>query len=215
LGFVSFSRFNFYQYSLVLIPLLTPAWAFFINAIFNGLGAPKSIVERYVIPLIAFVCIFNYQVSYCLSIGYLRIFPDGVSRNYAPLEDVEKLSEAIQRHSSKKDKITVWGNACYVYYYSQRDSVSKYIYQWPPANRSPEIAKNYENDILRKFPKLIVVPLVHEEAVYGFRPLFPGIILNEKEKRLTLVDRQHKRVLKNYTCVYEQKGFVQLYQRKD
>jgi hypothetical protein len=184
----------------VLVPLLAPAWAFFINAIFNGLGAPKTIVERYVIPLIAFVCIFNYQVSYCVSIAYLRIFPDGVSRNYTPLDDLAKLTKIIRRNSTENDKITVWGNACYIYYYSGRDSVSKYIYQWPPANRSHKIAMDYQTDVLLGRPKLIIVPLAHAEAAAGFRPLFPGII---------------RLIYKDYTSIYKQDGFVQVFKRKD
>jgi hypothetical protein len=202
---VALSHFNFYQYSMVLVPLLAPALAFFINVFLDGLDSENfaimknRFISRGILPALVLLCAFNYQVSYCIGVVFVRMFPDGVSRNYVPLTDVKKACEIISANTTAGDKITVWGNACYIYYYSGKQAESKYIYQWPPALRSTEIRDEYETSIITKQPKLILIPIAHAEAAYTFRAKFPAI---------------HKLIADNYEKIYEQHGFIQVFKRK-
>jgi hypothetical protein len=61
----------------------------------------------------------------------------------------------IKENSMPNDLITSYGNMTSIYLFSNRKSVSKYIYQYPPAHVSFEIVQEYKKDIQDKLPKII------------------------------------------------------------
>jgi hypothetical protein len=69
------------------------------------------------------------------------------------------IGSVIDSNINNNDTISVLGNNCCIYLYTKRQSVSKYIYQLPPAIYSSQIREEYLFDMLNKNPAIIVLPL--------------------------------------------------------
>lgn len=72
-------------------------------------------------------------------------------------EEKTELIEAVQRLTDPEDKIIMIGNECWVYNHTGRDAANKYIFQSPLTWISPEIARDYEQLILKNPPELVIV----------------------------------------------------------
>jgi hypothetical protein len=66
------------------------------------------------------------------------------------------MGKFINENTVPGDTISVLGNNCTVYLYTERDSASKYIYQLQPATVSPEIAAEYIADIKKRKPAMLI-----------------------------------------------------------
>ncbi len=68
-----------------------------------------------------------------------------------------ELCRMIEENTDEDDKIIVDGNDNYIYLLSNRDSLSRYSYQYPIAGINAEIAEEYYNDIKSKEAKMVVL----------------------------------------------------------
>ena len=73
-------------------------------------------------------------------------------------EKFSAIGKIIDNNTNENDTMTVFGNTCSLYLFSNRVSVSKYIYQYPISSFVPEIAVRYQNDIHDKKPSIIIIP---------------------------------------------------------
>ncbi|MDR0535690.1 MAG: hypothetical protein LBG65_05000 [Puniceicoccales bacterium] len=232
---ISFSPFSFPRYGLVTVPLLVLAWTLLASAALDALGGGPF--ARRVIPLIAFVGIFNLQIGQFLR-WRLIFYPYGANQNYEmhiPLDVVREACAVIRTHApARSDKITVFGRAASLYYYSGRESVSKYFYQFPIGMNDVNIAKKYEEDVIKGKPKLIVVDKIYESDEILFRKFQlrrdPALGVQQRflfGRMLPLTDtyfvengvRQPipdpENLRKQYRLVWEKPGYVQIYKRNN
>jgi hypothetical protein len=127
----------------------------------------SSAVGRKVLLVFSFALALNLPIIYAVGGIYMRIFPEKVSHESPRLEkpEVTRISKIIQENSTVSDTITVVGNSCTIYFYSQRLSASKYLYQFPVADISKKVSSEYQSEILAKRPKFIVFPPLYSGGV--------------------------------------------------
>ncbi len=79
-------------------------------------------------------------------------------KGYSAYEiSILNLCKTIEENTDEDDKIIVNGNTDSIYLLSDRDSLSKYSYQFPIESISSEIAEEYYKDVKTKEAKIIVL----------------------------------------------------------
>jgi hypothetical protein len=191
---ISLSKSNFGHYSMTLIPLFVPALSFCINTLFKHLNI-SNMTMKYLF-LLLFLCFaFNAPISCSLKDIYRNI--KSVSKY-----EIAELCGIIDTNTKELDKITVLGNDCKIYFYSNRTSASKYIYQIPIAEVSPEIAGEYLNDIMTRKPALIIVPVIDNYLQER------ASTMNSNLKQVSvLIDEE-------YSEIYNKNGYI-VFQKKE
>jgi hypothetical protein len=179
---ISYSSFNFGYYNMILIPLFTPAVAFFANCLLqSGLREKVGKVPAWISILVIFCFALNLPIFYGVGGIYLRIFPRNVSHVRLLKPDVERISKIIQTHTTPAEAISVVGNTCNIYFYSNRLSASKYLYQFPVSDVSAKVAEEYQQEILVSKPRLILFPPLYSggevdgQLMRRFQKKFPRI----------------------------------------
>ena len=71
--------------------------------------------------------------------------------------EVTQVSNIIRKNTTKKEKISVYGNWDIIYVVSDRMHATKYSYQFPIGNVSKKIMNEYYNQLQKEKPKIIVV----------------------------------------------------------
>ena len=161
---IGVSRRNSPSYNMVLIPLFVPAIVFCTKnflALFHF--SKHKIYKLGVLVVIFFCAFFNNQillVMYFISYNCIR----SDAKTY-----FIGLGKFIDENCDSNDTVSVLGNGCSVYLFTERESASKYIYQFPVAKMSEKIKDEYIADIKKTKPYLIIIPLDRFEYI---RPLF-------------------------------------------
>jgi hypothetical protein len=159
------SRRNYQHYNMVLIPLFVPAIAFCAEKLLPSSTLSKYGIFKFGIPILLLCFFFNEHILQ--NIRFIRENIKSDARNY-----YANLGKFIDKNSASADTISVFGNQCVVYLFTERESASKYIYQLPPAMIFDKIKDGYITDIQRTKPYLVIIPLGHDESM---RKIFPSI----------------------------------------
>ncbi len=101
------------------------------------------------------------------SIGYyLGIIPESMV-GFAPYRTNYAVAEYIKAHTTQDDKILVWGAESTIYFLSQRESPTRYFYNYPLLTESyvtPEMKEEFLSDLSCDSPVYIVVVLSPTDA---------------------------------------------------
>jgi hypothetical protein len=135
-----------------MIPLFVPPLSFCIEKIYVILDSPKNRAIKYILPIIILCTVFGSQL---LTTGK-HIYSNLTSSRK---DEYVALGKLIDENTNKNDRITVIGNRCVVYLFVNRESASKYIYQYPIGEISEKIAISYQNDIDNVKPAIVVIPI--------------------------------------------------------
>jgi hypothetical protein len=196
--FISFSNENYDHYSMVLIPLFIPVLTFCINALFEYFSPSNNFFIKHFVPFLIICVIFNYYIT---RIAY-EIYTDIRSTEK---DKIAKICGIIDANTNKQDTITVFGNNCVLYFYSDRDSASKYIYQFPIADISRKVFLEYQNDIITGSPTLIIIPTQDGRL---------SSIMNSDNTNLkTLYVFLSELAAEKYSEIYQDDGYI-IYKKK-
>jgi hypothetical protein len=173
---------GYLHYCMVLIPLFVPAMAFCFDRLFQLFSSKKYSFIKYGTPILIACILFNKLIfTTLLSIGENT---RSDSRN-----DFIQLGKFIDDNTNENDSITVLGNSCTVYLFTNRPSVSKYIYQTPIASINSKIADDYSSDVLHRKPALIIAPSYNDGQFYPARDIFSPI--------LEMIDEEYQECFKS------------------
>lgn len=146
---ISVSNSYYAHYSMILIPLYIPLLVLVSSYLFQ-VFKNKRVAKSIAMVLLILCILFSNAIFQWLS--YVAAY----SRSDTG-KQVSQIAEIIDTNTVSTDKITVVGNNCDIYLASNRDSVSKYIYQIPIVTYSNDIAEEYKQDVLSSKPKIIVI----------------------------------------------------------
>ena len=149
---IGLSRMNYGHYYMVLIPLFVPVLSYCTDKLFKVFYQSKYVCIKYGLPILFLCAFFNHQVLSAARIVYGNI--NSGSRIY-----FSELGKFINDNTSPNDTISVLGNQCVSYLFTDRDSASKYIYQLPLVLISPKIKMEYVSDIQKMQPEFLIIPL--------------------------------------------------------
>jgi hypothetical protein len=154
---------------MVLVPLFLPAVTFCFDQLFKLFSSAKYSCIKYWAPILIACIFFNKLiVTAFLSVN------ENIHSNSK--NAFIQLGKFIDNNTNENDSITVLGNNCPVYLFSNRPSVSKYIYQSPIALVNPEIANEYISDVIHRKPALILIPSYDDEQFSSVRDIFSPIL---------------------------------------
>jgi hypothetical protein len=135
---------------IVFIPLFVPAMTFCFDWLFRLFSQKKYSCIKYGAPILIACILFNKLIfAFVVSLG--AVYNDRKN-------DFIQMGQFINQHTNENDSITVLGNNCAVYLFTDRPSVSKYIYQVPIAYIDPKIADEYISDVTHRKPAMIIIP---------------------------------------------------------
>ncbi len=134
-----------YIYSHYLIAII-PMFAIFIAKAFD---LRKTIADNIIVYSLSGIIVALY--------GWF-IFSQRPTEPIQKRADVQKAINAyIEDNSGKRDMICLYGVDPIYYYTSQRRPASKYIYQWMIFGVSPKTKTEFEDDIRKNKPSLMLV----------------------------------------------------------
>ena len=153
---ISIGSFVFAHYFLLFVPI----FAFPYAAVYhfmkkNFAGESKWIYCFFIVLLV------------CGGVNDLKM--SAATLPYKKHTSVENLVSFIQKNTEETDKITVVGNDCWIYILSGRESVSKYMYQFPPVTvqqYGTMMAETYMKDIENGKPRMIITRLKDDQRKY-------------------------------------------------
>jgi hypothetical protein len=172
--FLSFSSGDSH-YNLVLIPFFIPAITFVIEIIysaFSGIRKRKSVI-------LLFLCI--YYSGFLLK--WLDDTIEGTSGNSGTW--LINAGRMIDENTTPDDKIISLGINGYIYPFTERKAVSKYIYQGSGLDHFPGAREEFLSDILTSKPAIIAI-FSAEDLRYDYLPAWyrPVYELIDEEYRL-------------------------------
>lgn len=128
---------HYLHYGMILIPTFIIPVSMAISYINN-----KSL--NIVVLIFSVVVLFGF-----ISLNIIKI------RNKE--EDIYlKISKYVVNNTKEEDRIIVLGNRCLIYLMSNRESASKYIYQYPISNVDSNIKNDFIKELIENEPKIIV-----------------------------------------------------------
>jgi hypothetical protein len=164
---VCMSGRQYLHYRMTLIPGYLIPLMFSISCVQNIIkNIDKNQFKQFA--LIGIICMcFTINPLYKLIIGVYddyKYFLKAQNKIYRINYDTEidGIIADINKNTIPTDTITVYGNACSIYIASGRNSASKYIYQFPIAGYSSEIAHGYIHEIQTNMPKAIIITKLRE-----------------------------------------------------
>lgn len=144
---------TFRHYGMILCPIITYAVAKFLSA-FTELVKPwkrEKMVACSISLAVTFIMLFfNTELEVTKNVVKAAI-------RYNPLTDVQSIVAIVKENTSNDDTISVCGNRDIIYLLANRESTSKYSYQFPIAKVNPQIKQKYFDDIRGKKAKMIIV----------------------------------------------------------
>jgi hypothetical protein len=182
---ISVSRAHYYHYSMILIPYYLPALGYIGEKVYKTLHIRHFSVLAKILLLVTFFIMFNN----CFAVNIYKIS----SIINTDINEFLETINMIRKHASENDLITVFGNDVKIYYYANRNSASKYIYQFPIADISKNIARDYRNDIFDRKPVIIVLT---------------GVNANTKDERSNKI--LGEKILNSYTQIYSNQQYALL-----
>lgn len=185
----SMSGRPYYHYRCVFLPIYIYGVAVFIEFILNELRDSKNLRAISISVLICALIITPFYKAIRSSIN--TIATQEFLPKLAVPKDYKTVIEAIEQHSGKNDKISVWGNDVVFYLISDRISASRLIYQLPIADIKKEWREIYKNDLIKNMPKIIILVQNRFDEIaltnaknelfdLGYKELESGIFVREK-----------------------------------
>ncbi|SDC00142.1 hypothetical protein SAMN04487864_101381 [Succiniclasticum ruminis] len=112
-------------------------------------------------------CIKVSIIPVCILFTIFFVFMPWLSFLNKEIEEDKQIATLVQSVTSKEDRISVCGNNNTIYLLSNRESASKYSYQFPIANINSNVWKEYFDDIKKLTAKVIIVlPGTYETYPY-------------------------------------------------
>jgi hypothetical protein len=144
--FLAFSG-NSTHYNMVLVPFFIPALTFFVNLVhsaFSGIKAKNAVLVFF------FCCIFSERII---------IYLDDLIENLNDESGIQliKAGKMIDENTRPGDKIISLGFNGYIYPFTKRDAVSKYIYQGSGLDYISGAKKEFISDVLTNKPAIIAI----------------------------------------------------------
>ena len=111
-------------------------------------------------------CSFTSNIKLCLNIIIctLILIPNIFEVTSNIFENIDydnkermEIVKTINKNTNSNDTISIYGNANYIYYMSNKLSASYYTYQTPIVYVNEDILDDYLKDIKKKKPKIVVV----------------------------------------------------------
>lgn len=155
--------------------LLMPFWAILISAPFVKIS--ESILINGKKGAWAILNIFIFFTVTTMYLNILQVFSFGPEENSLwiygpnnPFIESPIISEKIKSYSNESDKIFVAGSEPQIYYYSKRQSVSRFVITYPLIIETP-VREKYQleaiDEISNDLPKLIVYSNREESGLYN------------------------------------------------
>lgn len=143
---------SFLHYGMTIIPMLVyPYTILFQKCGFGGEGK-EGRVEILVIGILTIAVVGEAWLGGVKSTVNQILHP-----NTAREAELQEVIEYIVDNTEEDEKITVWGNANYVYTLSGRKSASKYSYQFPIRYVDSFVLEEYFEEIEEEKPKIVVI----------------------------------------------------------
>lgn len=179
---IAYSQDNYLHYYLILVPyFLIPITV--LGVVFlEKLSTKKQWIEY----------VYLFVLLFVLCISTLIAGKNIVVSTYHSNEESGRIAagELIKSKTKKNDKITVVGNSSVMYLYSDRESVSKYIYQSTLKMGSPAAVEEYKSDVLKNKPQAVVFTLSGNQAMIDgkqddnsdYYNFFPDLLAKDYEE---------------------------------
>ncbi len=150
---VSASAFDYGHYYMTILPAVVMLMGFFAYGITRVISLPPSLLSA-----VLLLCVTLYFVP----IGMNRLpfiiekytHEDGIMRGKHM-----RVSELVRDATESDDAILVWGAETQLYLLSERDSPTRFFYQYPLALRDyadSRIFDEFTSDVKEGRPKLII-----------------------------------------------------------
>ena len=142
---ITLSQYLLVHYYLIFVPIIGFAYAMAYHFF------KKKIAHRSVTICIA---LFLFLNSLAFTVGINEVKKQQVQEPYKT-----NLISYIKQNTDSNDKITVFGNCCWVYSLSQRESVSRYAYVSPIMyikDYGDIIYESYCDDVEKEKPRMII-----------------------------------------------------------
>jgi 4-amino-4-deoxy-L-arabinose transferase-like glycosyltransferase len=140
------------HYSMVLIPLFTPALFFFVQRFatlskhIQRAGMTGTIIVAIAVSTLSPDVHKNIELTFNPSLQ---------TYNSYTKEKLARVQAFVAALPEQADSAIVLGSNCNLYSCTDAALASKYIYQWPIAEIAPEIANAYQDDLIANKPQLI------------------------------------------------------------
>jgi hypothetical protein len=144
--FLSF-LFGDYHFNIVLVPFFVPVITFFVDIVhkeFSKLKIRKTV-------LVLFFCFVLIEGISRYSFNLSKTFFD------KSWEQLTKAGRLIDENTKPDDKIISLGFNGYIYPFTKRNAVSKYIFQGPEYNLIPGARDEFLTDVLTNKPTIIAI----------------------------------------------------------
>jgi hypothetical protein len=143
--------------------------AFCFDQLFKLFSSSKYSYIKYGAPVLIAFILFNKLIFTTLLSSYENIRDD--SKN-----DFIQMGQFIDNNTNENDSITVLGNNCTVYLFTDRPSFSKYIFQTPIVQVNPKVANEYIFDVTHRKPTMIIIPAYNDGQFSSARDIFSPIL---------------------------------------
>lgn len=143
----------YYHYMIIFIPVLVLPFADFLSECVTLDKKNKNSV-------MTIICVSFFIITLLPNwVGLLKDIPEIIyHRNDDNISsDVRTISNIINSKTTKKEKISVYGNYDVIYIISNREHATKYSYTFPLVKVSDKIKNEYFESLSKEKPRLIVV----------------------------------------------------------
>ena len=150
--FISMSGMSYGHYGMILLPMLVYPYANVFLLKETDAGMDKNlllVVVMYLLVTIAFP-------AWLEGINNAANVFD--SRNEKQDSEINDLIQFVKEHTTKEDRIVVYGNHNSIYVQSQRLCASKYSYITPIIAVDKVISLEYYSELQETNPRLIIIP---------------------------------------------------------
>lgn len=161
---ISLSGMRYAHYGMILIP----AVIFPIASLLGDLGRSKW-NYRHVPTVFMVLWLMAYIIMpvWIPRISALsQIYENRTENEYKQL--TEDVCWIVEQETAPDEKISVCGNWNIIYILSGRMHATRYSYQVPIANISPEIKEQYFGQLEQELPKIIVVQQAYDDRIIDF-----------------------------------------------
>lgn len=134
------------HYNLMLMPYYVPVLIVFFNAIENAFAAFRA---KYVLMFCFFCLVFSWPVAKYAD-DFLEIFSNDSGRQ------LKLAGKMIDDNTGPDDEIISLDKP-YIYPFTRRKAVSRYIYQLSGMGYIPSAFDDFLNDVYQKRPKIIAI----------------------------------------------------------
>jgi hypothetical protein len=151
--FIALSRIRCPHYCMILVPLYVPALTYCIKKLLLLFSLSKQYIVKYGVTILLACIFFSDSILFSL----LRT---GWNLRTEEKEYFINMGKFINDNTDADDTVSVFGNQCAVYLYTERNTASKFIYQYPLAEVDEAIGTKYVADIQKAKPALFIIPKV-------------------------------------------------------